>query len=239
MTRKQRRILTFLAITLPICIGASIGWSYLWQRPCSEVTILGAEYTDPDEIHKLIHDTFSPPLVVDRIQRHPWVREVRAVCYPSGTVRVEVMERQPHLLILTTTGKPAYYLDEFGYMMPTHTQMIFDVPLLRASMIPYRALLPVNNQALRDLLTMLPRLPAEIDSLVSEFELTEDSLSMTMRFPRADQITVIHLGSTAWEERLQKLYAFWEQRIRSHESRKIEVIDLRFQGQIVTIENPI
>lgn len=239
MTRRQRHILTFLAISLLICVGVSSGWSYLWQRPCTQITITGAEYTDSATMYGLIDRTFSTQLVVDRLQRHPWVQGARAICYPTGTMRVEVLERRPHLLTLTETGRPAYYLDEFGYMMPAHTQAAFDVPLLRGTTNPYRALSPVEDQTVRDLLGLLPRLPTEIDRLISEFEVTENELTMIMHVAGADHATVVHLGDTAWEERLHKLYAFWDQQIRPREDQMVEVIDLRFRGQIVTRENPI
>ncbi len=239
MKRRQRRILTLLVIYLSICVVGSIGWSYLWQRPCNQIAITGTEYTDPASMYELIDSAFSPQLVVDRLQRHPWVQGVRAICYPTGTMRVEVLERRPYLLTLTETGRPAYYLDEFGYMMPAYTQAIFDVPLLRGTANPYRALSPVKDQAVRDLLALLPRLPAEIDPLISEFEVTENELTMIMRVASADQITVVHLGDTAWEKRLHKLYAFWDQQIRPREDRMVDVIDLRFRGQVVTREKPI
>lgn len=239
MTRRQRHILTFLTVSLLICVGVSSGWSYLWQRPCTQITITGTAYTDSATMYGLVDSIFSTQLVVDRLQRHPWVQGARAICYPTGMMRVEVLERRPLLLTLTEKGSPAYYLDEYGYMMPAHRQTVFNVPLLRGKTNPYRALSPENDQAVRDLLALLPRLPVEIDSLISEFEVTENELTMIMRVTSADYTAVVHLGDTAWEDRLHKLYSFWDQQIRSRDDRMVEVIDLRFRDQIVTRENPI
>lgn len=239
MKRSQRHILIFLFIALPISVGGIIGWSYLWQRPCTHIKVMGVVYADSTSIHQLIGNTLSPQLVIDRVQRHPWVRGVHAICYPTRTMRVEVLERQPQLLTLNGSGTPAYYLDEFGYMIPAHTQATFDVPLLRGSTDPYRAMSPVNDPVILDLLTLLPRLPAEINSLISEFEVTENGLTMIMRTTNANPVAVVHLGEMAWEERLQRLHRFWEQKIRSREDRMVEFIDLRFRGQIVTKEKPI
>ncbi len=239
MKRRQKRTLIFLAVTLPVCVGGIAGWSYLWQRPCTEVEMIGVEYTDTASMYQLIDSIFNPQLVVDRLQRHPWVRGVRAICYPTGTLQVEILERQPRLLTIAENGRPAYYLDASGYMMPAYTQAAFDVPLLRGAPSPYRALSSVTDPAVRNLLTLLPQLPVRIDSLISEFEVTETGLTMIMRAAGIDQATVVHLGDTAWEKKLHRLYNFWEQQVRPHEDRTFEVIDLRFRGQIVTKENPI
>ncbi len=236
---RRTRILRILATTLLIGVAGVIGWHYLLQRPCTRIELTGVTYTAPEVLYSLIDTTLTIQLVVDRIQRHPWVRGGHAVCYPTGTMRVQVLERVPRLLALDGNGSPAYYLDEFGYMIPVDSKTIFDVPLLRGTMNPYHALFPLNDPSVRNLLSILPRLPSGLDSLISEFEIKEDELVLILRGTGADQTTIARFGSEDWEHRFHLLEVFRDQTTWSHGDRTIEMIDLRYQGQIITQEQPI
>lgn len=236
--RKRRHILITLALMAPLCIGAVIGWNHLWQRPCTQLEITGVKYSDIGSMYRLIDSTLSTQLVVDRLQRHPWIHGVRAVCYPTGTMHIEVVEHLPRLLVLTQEGTPAYYLGESGQMMPMGTLATFDVPLLRGSDEPYHAMSLVENQMTLNLLGLLPSLSSEVDSLISEFELTQDGLTMMMRSPHTNRTSLVRLGHQQWHRRLDRLYTFWNQEIQPHEDRMFKVIDLRFGGQIITQESP-
>lgn len=230
----RRRYLAVLAVVLSICMGGSTGWYYLWQRPCTQIEITGAEYTDTESIYSLIDSTLTSRLVVDRIQRHPWVRTVHAVCYPTGIMRVEVEERFPRLLALTEEGMPAYYLDEFGYMMPAPVSPIFNVPLLRGSPDNYHALVPVKNQQVRNLLALISRIPLVEEMMISEFGVTDIGLTMNLRLGDAEEMTTVYLGEEAWEQKFYRLDAF--QSLHPGVNHAVGVIDLRFNGQIITRE---
>ena len=237
MKRERKRLIVTLTAILPICIGGIVGWSYLLQRPCTQIEITGAEYADSASIYNLVEAVSSAPLVVDRLQRHPWIQGVHAICYPTGTMQVEIFERLPRLLVLSRNGSPEYYLDEFGYMMPTNTRLVFDVPLVRGVQDAYHPLLPVGNDEVRNLVALLPRLPSEVTSLISEFDIGEDGLNMRMH-TGTDQATLVRLGSEAWEKRLHRLYTFWNKQAWPPEDRIVDLIDLRFNGQIITREIP-
>ncbi len=240
MERKRKRAVITLATILPLCIGGIVGWSYLLQRPCTHIEIAGIEYADSASVYNLVDAVSSAPLAVDRIQRHPWIQGVRAVCYPTGTMQVEISERLPRLLALAKNGSPAYYLDEFGHMMPVNARLVFDVPLVRGITDSYHPLLAVKHDGIRNLAALLPRLPAEVTVMISEFEVREDGLSMMIRTAGTDHTTVVYLGEEDWEKRLHRLHAFWEQQGGwPPGDRTIDVIDLRFHGQIITQENPI
>jgi len=236
---KRKRLVTRLLIILPIFIAGGIGWYYLLQRPCSQVEIIGTKYADSESMYRLIEAVFSAPLIVDRMQRHPWIRGVRAVCYPTGTMQIRIDERLPRLLALTRDGSPAYYLDEFGYMMPTTTQLVFDVPLIRGITTPYHPLLPIRDHEVKNLAALMPRLPVEVISLISEFEINENGLTMMIRFTDSEQTVLVNLGNKAWGTRVQRLYDLWSQGIWPPEDQAIGFIDLRFHGQIITRETPI
>lgn len=236
MQSKRRKIWYVLLVAIPICLGSAMGWKYLWERPCVRLEIAGIQYTDSASVHSLVHSTLTPQMIVDRLQRHPWIHSARAVCYPTGTTHVQIYERVPRLLVLTGNGDTAYYLDEHGYMMPPAAPMAFDVPLVRGVLEPYHAVYPVESAEVRDLLTLLPRIGSRMDFLVSEFEIAENDLILIARAMGGDHTAVVRLGSEDWEKRLDRLYDFWEKEVAGREDRVFDVIDLRFSGQIITRE---
>ena len=236
MQGKRRQIWIVLLVVIPIGLGGVMGWKYLWERPCVRLEIAGIHYTDSTLVHSLVDSTLTPQMIVDRLQRHPWIHSARAVCYPTGTTHVQIYERVPRLLVLTENGDPAYYLDEYGYMMPPAAHMVFDVPLVRGVPEPFHAVHPVKNAEVRNLLTLLPRIGSEMDFLVSEFEIAENGLILIARAMGGDHTAVVRLGSEDWEKRLDRLYDFWDKEVAGREDRVFDVIDMRFNGQIITRE---
>ncbi|MDE2770956.1 MAG: cell division protein FtsQ/DivIB [Bacteroidota bacterium] len=236
MQGKRRQIWIVLLVVIPIGLGGVMGWKYLWERPCVRLEIAGIQYTDSTLVHSLVDSTLTLQMIVDRLQRHPWIHSARAVCYPTGTTHVQIYERVPRLLVLTGNGDTAYYLDENGYMMPPAAHMVFDVPLVRGVPEPYHAVHPVKNPAVRNLLTLLPRIDSQMDILVSEFEIAENGLILIARAMGGDHTAVVRLGSEDWEKRLDRLYDFWDKEVAGREDRVFDVIDLRFNGQIITRE---
>ena len=75
-----------------------------------------------------------------------------------------------------------------------------------------------------------------MDFLVSEFEIAEDDLILIARAMGGDHTAVVRLGSEDWEKRLDRLYDFWNKEVAGREDRVFDVIDLRFNGQIITSE---
>ncbi|MCY4675027.1 MAG: cell division protein FtsQ/DivIB [Bacteroidetes bacterium] len=236
MQGKRKRILTALLVVIPICLGGVMGWKYLWERPCVRLEIMGIQSADSASVYSLVDSTLTPQMIVDRLRRHPWIHSARAVCYPTGTTHVQIRERVPRLLVLTGHGDTAYYLDEYGYMMPPAAHVVFDVPLVRGVPEPYHAVRPMKNTEVRNLLALLSRIGPRMDFLVSEFEITESSLTLIARAMGADHTAIVRLGSEDWEKRLDRLYDFWGKEVERLEDRVFDVIDLRFDGQIITRE---
>jgi len=228
----MKRTLLIVMVVLP-CIGAALGWRYLLQLPCTEIHITGMEFTDLESVHSLIDSTLSAPLMVDRLRRHPWIHGVHAVCYPTGTMQIDVQERQPWLLAVSDEGYPIYYIDEFGFMMPMQKHVTFDVPILRGINESYPPMQAIGHSDVQRLVALLPTLPEEILSFISEFEITSHGLSMTMRDLDMGKVFVVQLGKKQWEERLYKLRTFWKEGDWVDADQTFDMIDLRFRGQII------
>jgi len=234
MKSLQKRYIITLAIVLPLCIGAVVGWNYLLQLPCTEINITGSEILDQASLNSLIDTTLTPPLIVDRLQRHPWIFGVQATCYPTRVMEVKIDERQPWLLGVKPSGEPEYYLDAYGFMLPLQDHMTFDVPMVRGMTETYHPLRPIQNQEVRQLVGLIPQLPQEFISMVSEFNIHERELGLLIRRSDSHLMTEVYVGETQWEPRLRKLYRFWTQHEWAEEDPTPKFIDLRFNGQIIT-----
>ena len=235
----QKRYLYTLSIVLPLCVVALVGWNYLLRLPCTEIQYTGAEILEPASLNSLIDTTLTPPLIVDRLQRHPWIVGVQAVCYPTRVMQVKIDERQPWLLGVAPNGQPEYYLDAHGFMMPLDNQMTFDVPIIRGIKESYHPLKPIQNLQVRRLAALMPLLPEEILSMVSEFEFHEGSLQLLIRRSDSHLMTAVQIGETQWEQQLYKMYRFWTQHQWTEEDLIPDFVDLRFNGQIITRQTSI
>ena len=231
-------ILAGAAVVVTAGWGISAGWQHMADRPCTEINLQGVRYVDRAALEAMILDTMDADIVADRLRRHPWVRASSAFCYPNGILHVWIEERVPRGLLLSQ-GQPAYYVDRFGFMMPMDTVMAFDVPLIHNAPVSYRPLEPAEHQGLRTLVAMLPSLDATTDSLISEFIFSNDELDVITRPISAGTATRVMLGKEQWEARLKRLDAFWRQQAAQVPDRNYETIDLRFNGQIITVESTI
>ncbi len=234
----MKRFFIIVIIVLP-CIGAILGWRYLLQLPCTDIHITGMEFIDPESVHNLVDSTLSTPLIVDRLRRHPWIYGVHAVCYPTGTMQIDVSERQPWLLAVSDEGYPAYYIDKFGFMMPPQTHVTFDVPIVRGINEPYHPMHTISHQEVQTLAALVPTLPEEILSFASEFQLTDYGLNVIVRDTVSRHISLVKLGHEKWGQRLDRLHMFWNENEWGQANGVPDMIDLRFRGQIIIQEKEI
>lgn len=243
MERLGARILAVGMLAALGTIGY-FGWEWLDGLVCERVAVDGYRFADADEILAVARvDTggrlldINPELIADRVERHPWVRTASVRRLPPGTVAIHVRERVPVALAIDARGVPSTFLDADGYSMPATPEAVFDVPLIRGARIPENATRPIQSEAVRDLLSALPRLHETTDALVSSFEVDASGDITMYTAPAAgrDAIPVL-LGRRAFGEKLDRLWAFWEQAVISRPELSFDLIDLRFDGQIVTRE---
>ena len=232
-------ILAGIAVVATAGWGISAGWQHMADRPCTTMNLQGVHYVDRAALEAMILDTMDPEIIADRLRRHPWVRASSAICYPTGKLHVWVEERVPRALLMSNQGQPAFYVDRLGFMMPKDTLMAFDVPLIHNAHVSYRPLEPTEHHGLRTLVAMLPSLDAATDSLISEFIFADSGLELITRPTPTGTATRVRLGKEQWKARLEHLEAFWKQQVAQVPGRHYEIIDLRFRGQIVTVETAI
>ena len=269
---RSRRTLLLGALAVTAC--AAMGWyGWAWQRdvPLTGVEVTGALMAAPAEIEQLASlpgpdpataDTaagiapfvslfsLDPVLLADRVRRHPWVEDADVRRWPTGTLELAVTERTPVALALSPDGRPAYYLDAAGHMMPVPAAADrapdaapYDVPLLRGVLPAFRPTVPVDDAPLLALLATLGALPETdpaADALLSEFRRDRRGGFTLVTAPAAGhgaiEVVLGTGGPSGFGEQFGRLTAFWAQAVRPQPERRFEQVDLRFRDQIVTRE---
>lgn len=194
-----------------------------------------------EEVRELVGETAGSPLydmdpaeIVDRVERHPWIRTADMERTPGGRLILTLTERMPVLLAMRD-GRPAHYIDNEGYRMPFVIGVAYDVPLLHGLREPFHALKPVENPAVLELAAVLGDLDPTIQALLSEIEIerTSEIVFHTTVLDTRGSIEV-RMGAGNIREQLLKLHAFWHQALLPEPGRSVRQIDLRFDSQIVT-----
>ena len=231
------------ALVVVFVVGV-LGWQWLAGVQLESVYIVGAQRADTAELKKLAavpSDTalyaIEPTLVADRVQRHPWVEAASVMRLPTGALRVSVSERTPAALAMDADGRPAFYLDASGYCMPL-AKKTANVPLLyglRES--DYRPVQPLEHRAVREALAALAS--TDMHERVSELTVEADSSIQLYTQPTGPHAPIaVRLGHGPFPEKLRTLRAFWNQAIEAQPNTQFSQIDLRFDGQVITREQP-
>ena len=220
-----------------------LGSQWMAELPVERIALRGLHHADSTALIDLAQvDTgmvlfdVDPALVADRVRRHPWVRTASATRYPSGTLRITVQERVPVMLVMDRRGRPAHYLDRAGFAMPLAAGAVYDLPLLRGLRERYHPVRRLQDERVRDLLALFATLDAETDALVSELELKRSGVHLYTTPVGGRGSLEVQLGRAGFAEKLKRLRAFWHQAVLPQPDKRFHVIDLRFDGQIVTRE---
>ena len=242
--RQRRRRVLRVAGLVALALGLAAAW--VWQRtlPLERITVVGADHAPAAEVVRLTAVTpdsvalfsLSPALIADRAQRHPWVKAATVRRLPTGTLRLKVEERQPVLLVLDAAGRPSPFLDAEGYAMPVNaaSPTRYDVPVLHGAPA-YHPTQPVESAGLRSLLAALATADAETQALVSEIDWGRRVTLWTTPVEGHGSVAV-RLGREGHASQLRRLRAFWDQSVLPRPDTPFELVDLRFEGQVVTRE---
>lgn len=215
------------------------------QVPYRQTLVVGAVHAVEADLQNLagldslrrVYD-LDPVLVADRVVRHPWVREATVTRWPTGTVVIGVVEREPVALAIEDE-RPAYYLDAHGFRMPPVAGAVYDVPLLHGLADPYHPIRPVTDLSTREWLALLPTLDPDLDALLSDLEWrSREGWWLHVVPPHGRQAIPVQLGHTDFATRLRGLHTVWQDAVVHNPQTRFEWIDLRFEGQVITKETP-
>jgi cell division protein FtsQ len=113
---------------------------------------------------------------------------------------------------------------------------VYDVPVL-TNAPPYHPTQPVASAGLRSLLAALAHADEATQALVSEVAWGRRPTLWTTPVAAHGSLPV-RLGTTPGEhaDQLRRLRAFWDQAVLPQPEVRFDLIDLRFDGQVVTRE---
>lgn len=241
--RLVRRTLAVLGLAAVVALGV-VGWRWQASVPVRAVTVSGVVHTDTTAVLDLVAVpdsamlfSLDPAILADRVRRHPWVQDASVTRWMTGTLAVDVTERVPVALVFDGAGRPAYFFDAAGFMMPLVAGAVYDVPLLQGRFPAYQPTQPIEDAAVLDLLAVLAAVPDATDALVSSVERAADGSFTLVTSPTPGGTAIpVALGRRDFGEKLGRLQAFWDQAILTRPDTPVRRIDLRFDGQIVTSE---
>jgi len=256
--RLALRLLGLAAGVGGVLVLGLLGWQWQSSVEVEHVAVTGARHAPADTVRHLarvdsgtVMETIDEALVADRVTRHPWVTAAEITKQRvRGTLLIAVTERRPAALVVDAAGRPAFYLDRAGYAMPCpdcREEMAYgsapdssgaDVPLVRGLDAEYHPLRPVAPPSLRQALAALSESGA--DPFVAELAVRPDSSVQLVTTPIGPHGAVpVRLGTGRIPDKLRQFRAFAEQVLGTETDRPIGEIDLRFEGQVVTREQPL
>ncbi len=245
-TKKRGRlnkVLFLIALASFAAVGL-LGWNWLNGLVCRTVQVSGHVEADASEVVAAARvDTGSvlfdidPKLIEDRVRRLPWVKSADVTRRPPGTLSIRIEERVPVVLAIAGDGTPSAFLDADGYAMPITERSSFDLPLLIGVNLPTNPNEAVDSRAVRELLRSVAAMPPETDLLISSFIVEAGGQIALRSVPINGQGSLtVRLGRRHFDVKLARMRAFWDQAVVTRPDRKYDLIDLRFDSQIVTRE---
>lgn len=178
-------------------------------------------------------------MIEGRVKLHPWIRQSSVTRLPTGTLTIDVTERTPVVLSVSTSGRPSFYLDREGFPLPVDSLSQYDVPLIRG-IARGTGPVTVRDTATIELLNVLADLPLAVDGLLSDVIVRPDGDVEAFTVPVHDGRGIrVRLGHGDFDRKMRTLRAFWTQAVAGAPEKRIEWIDLRYRGQVVTKEESI
>ncbi len=239
-----KRLLTTLLVLGGLSLAGWQGWAWRANVHCERIVVTGAERAERDSLTALAQVAvgdllfaIDPNVVADRIRRHPWVAAAKVSRLPTGTLRIEVVERAPVLVAEEGAGSPAYYIDAHGYRMPLATDTLPPLPFIRGLDEPYHPVRPLRDSTVHALAGAVAELYGDRLALIDGFERRADGdfvlfTAATLKRPAIP----VRLGERDFRAKLRRLFAFWRQGVMPGPETRFDYVDLRFERQIVTRE---
>lgn len=221
------------------------GWQWMQQVTVKEIRVRGHVNTTEGEILELLRtDTgavmfeVNAVLLEDRVVRHPWVEQVDVARLPSGVLDVQVTERTPVALLMGPEGRPAWWVDRYGWRLPITDRARYDVPLVYAPFEPWHPMRVVEHPSTRELLGAIASAGQRLDALFSEFVYDEREWVLRLTPVTPHEGIPVLLGGSGFAPKFLLLLHFWDLEVLQHQNKIYDRIDLRFDGQVIAEERP-
>jgi cell division protein FtsQ len=232
-------------ILVMILAGGIAGWQWLMRVTLQRIEIRGTYVADAEEVRSLAGlDTgmvlyrLEPAAIASRVEKNSWVERASISRLPTGTLIITVEERTPIARIMDRQGQPSFYLDRFGFQLPEPDSLLFDVVLLSGYPEGFHPGEETGSDLVLSVLKALDSTAELSDAFLSEVIVRDGEIWLRLEPSGVHDATKVRLGRGGFEEKLISLAAFRSQAMLREPDRIFELIDLRFNSQVVARERP-
>lgn len=223
-------------------LGMAILAGMYWNRTVvvNEVRYEGNYFVPSETLEKRADITHGIPPdslrileIIERVERLAYVKRAHVNVEPSGNLIVEVEERQPIAMI--AEGEKKIYVDEAGIRLPIILGKAVDVPVVYGfdAQSPTDTLRSEPWQKVRNFLIEMHSNPV-CDATISEVAWTGQEGIVALSHENGVRLV---FGKNDFKTRLRNWEAFYSEVVREKGIHKMQSVDLRFRGQVVTRES--
>jgi len=226
----------FLVLVLLLAVAANTWKSRLHVK---QVEVEGNSIVQEGVLRQLSGVKVGAPLFEVDLNRvrtqllgNPFIREAAVQRDAPGRIVLSVVERIP---VAAAVGSRMHFLDEEGFVMPAiPSGRVFDVPVLSGTMLsgelqPGKRVASIHVVNALELAKKLQALGG-VNPRISEVHITPggDVILFT-----AEGGIPVFVGREDYQRKLLSFQAFWEQVVMREDVRRLELVDVRFQGQVI------
>lgn len=189
-------------------------------------------------VDKPLNDSVTK-YVKELLNTKSYVKNVIVYRTSDSILHVELEQRIPVVRIITNTG--SCYLDEEGYAFPPSLKHSYNVPLVTGNVplphkLPYKGPLMKESDFVVDMLDFVNFISKSSFWNAQIQQINVDN-GKNVEFVICSDNILIRLGQlSGFEEKLENLFTFYKKVIPYQESNSYEVLDLRFDKQIVAVK---
>lgn len=179
-------------------------------------------------------ESVTGEIIIDRIEKHPYIKSVNGYFVDSTTFQVEIIEVVPFAIILTS--KEQYVLTDDKKLIKYDNNLnLYNLPVVTCYfMKKFNKNDPNSQRIIENIYSSLYNI-IKVDkglyNIISELNLErKDKINLYLTEPRAK----ILVGDKIDLKKAIYLSEFWRQVILFNVATDYQYIDLRFKDQIVT-----
>jgi len=174
--------------------------------------------------------------VSERLRGDPYIREANVRREAPDAVVLSVVERRP---VAAISAAPVRFVDDDGVILPMWlTGGVPDVPAISGPFVkgdlrPGRQL---SSPEFRQAIEVARTLQAldRVNARISEIHVTEEGVVLIT----AEGGVPVLVGNGGYYEKMIAFGAFWEQIVMREDLRRLNTVDIRYDGQVIARWKP-
>lgn len=225
-----------------LLLGAVVVGGLYWNRTrtVEQVQFTGYEYVTRKQLQNHVEisigvdpDSLNYESIIRQIEKIAYVERVNLKMQPSGTLMIDISERQPIALLINDSEQ--CYVDSNGVKLPLKITKTAAVPILYGFKVK-----PITDtlatKAFEKVSVFLQRLRQNPASNATISAVSWSDENGVIALTNSSAVKLI-FGKGHYKKRLRNWEAFYAQVIRYKGLERFQTVNLSFKGQIVTHEN--